>query len=1081
MNHAGKLAWVFFLAAFVLGILASGLISSKAAQQPSAQELAQKILRDTRVAGGLVVQVGCRDGRLAAALRASNAFLVHVLEPNAGNAEKARSYIASRGLYGPVSVEHWPYRTLPHADNTVNLVVSENLGRISMAEVMRVLRPGGVAYIKRGQAWRKTQKPWPTDVDQWTHFLHGPDNNAVAKDLRVGPPRRLQWVGSPRWARAHEQLASVSAVVCANGRVFAIVDEGPTASIRLPARWFLVARDAFNGVLLWEREIGPWEWHLRGFRTGPAELPRRLVAVGDRVYVTLGYGQPVSALDAATGKTVRTYENTEGADEIVYDQGVLYVAISDAQAQRTAAQRRQPTVPPAHRQLVALDAESGRELWRKNDDDTLGLFPLTLAVADGRVFFQNTAAVVCLDAKTGKRLWRTPRPTSLNRPTWSAPTLVVAEDVVLCADRLPAQAQSAQKRAVNWVVSIAGGQAPEGELIALSAKTGEKLWSCPCREGYNSPTDVFFADGLVWVGETPARRGPDYAVGRDLHTGEVKRTIDTKGAFLNPGMAHHRCYRDKATERFILAGRAGIEFIPLNGERPLRHHWVRGVCQYGIMPANGLIYVPPHACACYLHTKLRGFNALAPGEKQRRTTAPEPVLEKGPAYGAALAAEARPADWPTYRHDPLRSGVAGTEAPAKLNTLWQTRLGGKLSAATAAEGKLFLADIDAHTVYALDATSGKVLWRFIAGGRVDSPPSYYRGLLIFGCADGWVYCLRAADGALAWRFRAAPEERRVVSYGRVESAWPVHGSVLVYQGSVYFAAGRSSYLDSGIYLHRLDAATGKVLAKQRIYSPDPKTGTQPENFRGMMFMVGVLTDVLSCDGSSIYMGQSRYDVNCREQSELRVHLFSPTGFLDDTWFHRTYWLYAREFLAGWRGWWQVGNTVPSGRILAVGKETIYGFGRDRYPGGNNGQWRGGEKYQLFACDRSAAERAQSAEAAAARRRGKTQGKAQGTVYRWTKRVPLLVRAMVLAGDTLFVAGPPDVVRTTKDPLEVLNGAEALAALEGKKGGLLWAVSGKTGDKLAEYKLASPPVFDGLLAADGKLYLVTLDGSVLCFG
>ena len=30
-------------------------------------------------------------------------------------------------------------------------------------------------------------------------------------------------------------------------------------------------------------------------------------------------------------------------------------------------------------------------------------------------------------------------------------------------------------------------------------------------------------------------------------------------------------------------------------------------------------------------------------------------------------------------------------------------------------------------------------------------------------------------------------------------------------------------------------------------------------------------------------------------------------------------------------------------------------------------------------------------------------------YRWSQRIPLLVRAMVLADETLFIAGPPDFV------------------------------------------------------------------------
>jgi len=36
---------------------------------------------------------------------------------------------------------------------------------------------------------------------------------------------------------------------------------------------------------------------LRRFRSGPPELSRRLVASDDRLFVTLDYGEPVTALD----------------------------------------------------------------------------------------------------------------------------------------------------------------------------------------------------------------------------------------------------------------------------------------------------------------------------------------------------------------------------------------------------------------------------------------------------------------------------------------------------------------------------------------------------------------------------------------------------------------------------------------------------------------------------------------------------------------------------------------------------------------------------------------------------------------
>ena len=36
--------------------------------------------------------------------------------------------------------------------------------------------------------------------------------------------------------------------------------------------------------------------------------------------------------------------------------------------------------------------------------------------------------------------------------------------------------------------------------------------------------------------------------------------------------------------------------------------------EYGVIPANGLLYAPQHSCACYIEAKLTGLLALKPAE-----------------------------------------------------------------------------------------------------------------------------------------------------------------------------------------------------------------------------------------------------------------------------------------------------------------------------------------------------------------------------------------------------------------------------------------------------------------------------------
>ena len=93
--------------------------------------------------------------------------------------------------------------------------------------------------------------------------------------------------------------------------------------------------------------------------------------------------------------------------------------------------------------------------------------------------------------------------------------------------------------------------------------------------------------------------------------------------------------------------------------------------------------------------------------------------------------------------------------------------------------------------------------------------------------------------------------------------------------------------------------------------------------------------------------------------------------------------------------------------------------------------------------------------------------------------------MALAGSTLFVAGPPTSVdeQQTVKPLGTPETQALLleedASLAGKKGAILRAVSAADGTAAFECKLPSPPAFDGLIAAGGKLLMSTMDGALMC--
>ncbi len=1063
-------------------IIVFGLCCGTAAQAQSARDT----LKATGTEGGLVVHLGCGDGKLTAALCAGDSYLVHGLDTDAEQVAEAREYIRSLGLYGKVSVDTFDGQRLPYVDNLVNLVVASGECQVASEEIARVLAPGGAALSLDSQlsTFNSFRKPWPAAIDEWTHFLHGADNNAVAKDTVVGPPKRYQWICGPKWARSHDHLSSLSAMVSAKGRIFCIIDEAPVASVAFQPEWRLVARDAFSGVLLWKRTIEPWEGHFRYFRTGPTALARRLVAVGERVYVTLGYGKPISALDAATGETIRQYEHTENAMEIVLHDGTLLAVAGDRapleledtgkmsfELKGTGKTSGNPEThwriwrekaPLKH--LVAVAAETGELLWKKNDADTREIMPTAMAVSDRRVFCQNEKALLALDAGTGKELWRAARPVNVDSPGSSAPTLVASGGVVICADRevdAAPRTKDEQGRSVGWHLFPHTAHSRNGEAIAYDAATGERLWSVTSVENFRAPADVFVMDDMAFVRSNK----PGLAAGIDLRTGKVKHFPQKKSSIRDPG-THWRCYRNKATENYIVLCQWYTEFHDLHTGVLSKSNWVRGSCQYGVMPCNGLLYAPHHPCACSIESKLDSFNALAPNANPIADLPGAVRLEKGPAFGKTRnpKSQIRSEDWPTYRHDAARSGVANTMVGAKLTPAWGTKLSGRLTTPVVADGMLIVAAPENHTVHALSADSGEPIWSFVAGASVDSPPTIHDGTVIFGCSDGWIYCLQASGGELAWRYRAAPVDRRIVAYGKVESVWPVHGSVLVQDGTVYAVAGRTTHMD-GLSFYALDASTGRKLVEKPIEQ-------------------AAFPDVLTSDGPSIFMRQMQFDKRGVIQPGNVPHLFSAAGFLDDTWWHRTYWQFGYGMPGGYTRWFSSGERRPAGRLMVMDREKIYGFGRlNQYDYVGSHVGLGKMQYLLYAANRSDFD---TAARKAKRKPLPWNAKKPGIPTLWKGKIELLARGMVLCDKVLFVAGPPDLFGVAAgDAPHAYTPAAAQSlraqreALEGKKGTLLCAVSADDGEKLSEHKLDGLPAWDGLIAARCRLYLTMQDGTVHC--
>jgi hypothetical protein len=313
------------------------------------------------------------------------------------------------------------------------------------------------------------------------------------------------------------------------------------------------------------------------------------------------------------------------------------------------------------------------------------------------------------------------------------------------------------------------------------------------------------------------------------------------------------------------------------------------------------------------------------------------------------------------------------------------------------------------------------------------------------------------------------------------------------------------FLDGGMRFLILDPVTGELIDEKIMDENDPDTGENMHKYVKNLDMAVGLPDVLSSDGSRIYMRSQQFDLEGnRKNIAVRdfddqfgegAHIFSPVGFLDDSLFYRTTMIYGKTIKGGWGGFGMAGKVAPAGRILVTDDDTVYGYGQK--PEFLTESLIA--EYSLYAADKK--ENSSAVDefmktgqqmfypGAGDWKEGQSLPEIQMSAvqFNWQVDKPdIYARAMVLADKTLFVAGPPDIV-DEEDIYFFLNDEEIKEQLarqsdlhKGKEGGKMWAVSAENGKKLKEFTLDSLPVWDGMAASKGNLYLSTMAGELICY-
>lgn len=746
--------------------------------------------------------------------------------------EKIRHKLVQSGIHGRVTVAPLDTNRLPLIDNLVAAVVvsGPNLATPARKELLRVVRPDGRLLTSKAGRWVVIAKPRKEGADDWPQYHYNAAMTDRSNDRLAGPARGIQWQAGDNSIQPAKMGVRVV------GQLTILVDERG-----------VVARDAYSGLPVWRR--------------GDLKPSNRYAFLADasRVYLVPranskdSFPPHMKALDLKTGRDAITYSRgvqlgwacagtTEMANRQLErtDRETARANQSRAQESYQSLQARLSDgvlLQTLYHEMTAVDAKTGKRLWSKRLSAESKVkvrrrgttrvvrhewhHPL---IENGRVYVVEgvpakswsythwpmgvVTAMHCFDLKTGTTLWTWRWPKDLGQPAAAYNMTPVGEWLGLMLRSSPLE-----KSAPGIVFVKRGGK---------EYKHADKTPYGKSIGGGHSHARLLFVNGKVWVNGTTKPIGTI-----DLNDPGKKARWNLDYARLPRPVG---CTVSRATPNYVFGS---LTTYSLKGKAIQHTNAARAVCDVGAVPAAGMTFITPTQCFCAPY--LPGFKAFhsqsfAGMEKLDR-------LQAGKAKPAAKSNES--ADWPMYMADARRSNWTESRLPKSLKRLWTVHPAkedrhhaivrewrdnwytqGPITPVTVAEGIAAFAVVDGQQVVGLDPKTGKERWRTTVDGRIDSSPTIRSGLIYAGTRNGWVYALNRDNGELVWRFFAAPRRERFVSFGQLESRWPLHGSILVDEDGVWAIAGRHNDTDAGLWWWRLDPVTGKPLASGRLGSDE---------------------------------------------------------------------------------------------------------------------------------------------------------------------------------------------------------------------------------------------------------------------
>jgi outer membrane protein assembly factor BamB len=565
---------------------------------------------------GYALVAGIGSGRFITDLLDSTALHVVVIDTDSNKTAIARAIAAERGLYGSrLSAHILPSGPLPFTDYFANLVLSEASleGSPSLPwpdnELERVTRPFG------GIRWTNPKTPplrrGPLEgAGEWTHQFANPSNTSSSGDRRIHANLALQWFGGPGPDLMVDRHLRGPAPLTSQGRLF------------VPGENRMIAVDAYNGTLLWQRELPGSQRYSMPYDAGYFSLSSNAlaVAVQDRCWFLhpetgdITRQWPIPAIAGASSNLHWGYTVLLG------DQ--LFGTTQKATASRTRPGYEQIDVDYNNDQplvtglaLFQIDATTGRTVWHRqrgvllNTTLTLSGNRLLLVEArdpelvshpTGRIplprLLQGDPWLVALDASTGAVVWEKPIDSDLARSRNILYLAASGEDLIVLGSHLDAAAKDTR-------YTVESRRLSDGSIRWTANHLARVPGEYTHGEQVHHPVilnDLLVAEPAVY----------DLASGR--------RLPDSGGVnpwnLIRPG---HSCGTLSAAGDclFFRAGNPTVMDLRANlraGYAPTKLSPSRTGCWINMIPAGGLLLIPEASAGCVCQFSLQTSMAFLP-------------------------------------------------------------------------------------------------------------------------------------------------------------------------------------------------------------------------------------------------------------------------------------------------------------------------------------------------------------------------------------------------------------------------------------------------------------------------------------